>query len=546
MDENDNIPGQDDQTPGPDDQTPMREPEVRPLSDIVAGEAPPPLPRKSTRLIVASIIAAVALVGVGVGVALKASTTEPALDTLVPANTAVFAVVHVSPSGQQRAALRDLIDRLPDAQRDKVGERVDSLLDDMVDGSGLDYTKDVKPWLGGQVAVAVAEPAAGGGEQSVVGLLAVKDESAARDALRRASERDDASAYEVADGVAYLANEQASIDALQADVAKGALASDDAYQRAAEGVGGEDTLVLAWLNGEKLGAFAQGFAGNPLARGPIPGGFESTGALSLRATDAGLEVVGRFTVADGTSQTRKGKPELLESMPANILGAMTLFDLGGIVEAVLKSSGEQGSGPTESARAFVQQGLGLDLEKDLLPWLHGEFTVVVGGFTAGPIPDAGIVIDATDTAALDRTMRALALRAPGLGDAFGAEIVAESGGLTVKLPDQGATLVVRREGRRLVIASSRAYAQTLLNAGAERLGADAVYRRVVGETGDGTAFALYVRVDRVVQLVEAFAGSSEGFRESAPFLRSLEALAMTATVEGTQGEFRVVLSVKNK
>src|SRR5207248_4612069 len=50
------------------------------------------------------------------------------------------------------------------------------------------------------------------------------------------------------------------------------------------------------------------------------------------------------------------------------------------------------------------------LQKDLLPWLKGELSIVVSPATTPPFPNVGILIQPTDKAALERTMNALPTR----------------------------------------------------------------------------------------------------------------------------------------
>ncbi|HVL31947.1 MAG TPA: hypothetical protein VM600_00015, partial [Actinomycetota bacterium] len=137
-----------------------------------------------------------------------------------------------------------------------------------------------------------------------------------------------------------------------------------------------------------------------------------------------------------------------------------------------------------------------------------------------------------------------------LGSRFGFEGRAESNGFTITL-DNGFNVVARRERGKLVLASNRAYAQQLLNPGSAGLGDDLVYKRVFDDTSDKVAFQMYVRIDRVRQIVEAFTtvgggGGDDYEKNVAPLIRPFEAFGMRATIDGDEGAFRIVLTLADR
>src|SRR5207237_6776791 len=103
---------------------------------------------------------------------------------------------------------------------------------------GLSYKTDVKPWVGGQIALAVLAP---GGSTSdspsttpnVIGVIPVKDVSAAQKALTKIKGKSpDAPAFEIVGGVAYLGQTQGDIDTFRNALTAGhSLADSASYKR---------------------------------------------------------------------------------------------------------------------------------------------------------------------------------------------------------------------------------------------------------------------------------------------------------------------------
>lgn len=518
-------------------------PAQEPLIDqtILSSEsATPPRARsaKSTGLIV---VVALALLAAGTAVALRSSSPSPALASLVPDDAAAYLHISLRPSVGQQQALRALLDRVPRG-RELVGDRIDRALSDALRSTGLEYAKDVKPWLGADIALGARAPLSAGSEPEIVGLIAVKDEGAARTALQRATARADGpKAVEVTGGVAYVANSAGAISAFKTAAARAALADSDAYKRALADAGGGDGLALAYVDGSKAKGLSGGSLGPSfLGSSPLVGA-AGTGAVVLRAERTGLVLAGHSSGAAG-NKTATGTPDLLESSPAEMLGSITMFDLGAIIDAALKGMGA--AGPSAQAEGFVQQALGLDLRKDILPWMHGETSILVGGMSAPPIPDVAILVESTDEAALSRTLAALRARLDG----FGLRVTPRSDGFRVHAA-QGFDVIVRRTARALVIASNEGYAGRALSGGSASLGSDSVYRSVFTGDASGTAFQLYVRVDRVRSLLDSLLPGEAGAgyrRDTAPLLEPFQTLAIRASTKNGASDFRLVLAVGGK
>lgn len=518
-----------------------------------------PEAQSKRRVGVAGIVALVLVIAAGAvatALVLFNRGEAPPLDELVPSGVVVYGQITLDPSLEQKGALRALAGKFPGGVSDFQG-RVDRLLEQAFAEGGLRYQRDIKPWLGDQVAFAVMPPPeatgqAEPGEPAVVTLIAVEDEDAARRALRTAMSTGEGT-FEVIENVAYLAEKPDHIRDLRSAVEKGApLAGSAEYRKRAGSF--RDGLAHLWLDGTELAELLRAVSPVPLASGSNLSGYTAVG---LRAQADGLVVTGRQQIPSSFREPATGKPALLESTSAaGLLGSFTVFDLATNVENALPileaaTGGLLGGGPGGGLRELAEEGLasiGLSLDRDVLPWLHGEMSFVVGGITTPPVPDMALLVESTDDAAAGRTVDALRRVLVEAGDDLGLDVSRDRNGFTART-GLGFEVVVRRSRGRVVIASGERYARTVLETPAAALADDVVYRRVMGPPEDIVA-SMYVRLDRVRDLAEAFLrfgipaeDRATYDRDVAPFLEPLEALAIENTIEGDESVFRMLVSV---
>ncbi len=562
------APGLDSPVMDPTDAPPPHDP-LEPNADDTGLQAAgteqvgaPPLapPSKRGRVVVLAIAIAVSLLAAGTVIAVRNTTEATELATLVPADAMLYASVQITPTGSQADALRGLLRRLPQERRTKVLDGITDGLDDLFSEAGLKYETDVEPWLGGSAAVAL-RPAAEGSTRGPIPvvLIEVDDPAAARAAFAKAKPKLEDTTYVVEDGVAYVAQKRDDIDAFRAAVApRGALTTLPAYTQEVSKIG--DSLALLWVDGSQLQKSAGGLFGPGMIPG-IPSGTAAQnpadvlGAVGLRATDEGFELVGHST-SSGAPPTIGGELELLEQVPSGIMGSLSIFNPAAIIDQVAQAMSMFGGGfgSTVALRPASAQtpgfpfgddnplsALGLDLEKDLQAWLGGELSVVLGGISAPPVPDMAILVAPSDEAALDRALGKLR---KNLGN-LGLSVEPTSNGFNV---NAGVVTVgvVRAKGK-LIIASSPAYASTLSKAATDPLGNDSVYRRTFSSGSDGTMMQLYLRLDRIQSLIETFIPASERAEYEAdvkPILDEFQSVGMRATVTGNEGTFSLKLLVR--
>jgi hypothetical protein len=154
------------------------------LGDLSGSPAPTPPPRRVPpfRLAVATVLALVVGAAAFAGVKLFALRgTSDVLVRMVPADADVYASVYLDPSLGQKVAIRALAAKFPATRNQAdLNSQIDRTFNEALRGSGLDFERDVKPWLGSQIAVVVWQK---GGANPVVVLIRSKDDAAAARAL---------------------------------------------------------------------------------------------------------------------------------------------------------------------------------------------------------------------------------------------------------------------------------------------------------------------------------------------------------------------------
>ncbi len=542
----------DEQPPAPDQPI---EPQFEPVT---------PAARASKARVTALILAVlVVLTGAGTALVLRASNSTQSLDRFVPDTVAAFVKFSIQPSVDQKQKIQDLLSRFPSSVSTNAGAKIDEELDKALKRLKLSYRNDVKPWVGSQIAIAVLAPSGASDSPSsapnIIGIVSVKDAAAAQTALTKVKNANPkAPAFLIEGGVAYLGQTQNAIDSFKNAVSRGhTLADSTSYKREHDRAGG-DGLIFAYADLSKLAGVA------PALRGDILGGSALTGgtgivSFSVRAESQGIVMAGHSALPRSPSGAKAGTFKILPTTPDDVLGAVSFFDLGDLVGNLLKSL-NSGLGLQPAALSSpvpgvpqvadvlkgIEKALGLSLQHDLLPWLRGELSIVVGPVTHPPIPDIGIFIEPTDRAALGRTLNALKTH---LGPLLGprGKVVVNANGLTVKTAI-GEDVVVHVTSDRVVIASSPQYAQRLLNPTGSTLGNDTIYKATV-DPSKPTTFQLFVRLDRVRTLVEGFLklsnpnNYSDYERNVQPYVTPLQALGIQTTQSGNEQDFRLILRI---
>ncbi|MEX0625620.1 MAG: DUF3352 domain-containing protein, partial [Chloroflexota bacterium] len=253
------------------------------------------------RLVVAVTALLVTLGGaVVVGYLLLLSAVADRASRAAPADTAIYVNAYLQPSAGQQMNLFGLVGELRGFGDPATLEaKIDEVAGRLLGQAGIDYSSDVRPWLGAQIAIAVA-PAEAGSPPSKLLLVAVKDSDEARTGVPRlfasleiafaqetfrghALMTSDQTSYALLDDLLVVANTperlRASLEA-DADVAP-SLADSPAFTAAMRRVA-SDHLASVYVDLPRAVGLA---AGDEL------GGF-GTAALALTADADGLRIGG--------------------------------------------------------------------------------------------------------------------------------------------------------------------------------------------------------------------------------------------------------------
>ncbi|HZJ51146.1 MAG TPA: DUF3352 domain-containing protein [Actinomycetota bacterium] len=502
------------------------------------------------------------------------SPTDNALE-LAPRSSAVYGNVFLDPSMSQKNALRTLLAKLPKYDTPaEASTALEGLVDKLLSDSGLDYSSDVAPWLGSQIAgfATIEGPRQG----AYALLLAADDPGAGLDAVAAAEGLSNEAQERSYEGVDYrlystplgheighgsgsklavgalesfvvLGNEdglRAAVDASRGD----SLADSKAYDRATEGLS-RDRLALFYYDPSKA-MQGLGGMGGPTSMGLLTGaaapglGAQKPGAAIVYARSDGIvfEASSELPSDDASQAVLEAatKPGLLADLPAGSSMALGVSEIGKALEKLVDGLSQMGLGA-----GFVEQQFkaetGLDLKRDFLSWM-GDLGVSVQGSSLFDLR-GGVVIESRDPAASKRAVEAVRrlleredapikpLSLPGLdGFALGDPSVPED--INVVAADS------------VVIAYGNKATLELLEPG-RMLGDTKLFRRAEESLGDGFAPSAFIDVPAVVGLLESFgAGADDTYaKEVKPLLAHVSYAVAGARLQDDRVIQRSVLGI---
>ena len=522
------------------------------LGDTVIDPGPRPPKSRRTALIAGGAAAAVMLGAAGAGAVavgkLSGGGARPA-DRL-PAGAMYYTEIDLDPGAGQKVGAIRFIRKFP-TLKDSFAEDRDvrrSLWDLAAKGNDdakkIDYAKDIEPWLGQRVGLAVMAPEAGDSidEGDVVAALQVTDENKALDGIRRLNEMDDDGDDVFAtalDGYIVLAADQAAADRYARAADERSLADDATFKADLDGLG-ERGVMSGWVDVRALGRAVadskngEGMSGDGMTMGGssaemLAKQLDGRFAFGVRFDGDDLEVVAdghgmpitkalggdgsasvvkdlpdgtlaALGVAHGQEAIREGWPRFLEQLED--------MPIPGI---------ESGPGAVDEALRAVEEQTGIDLPDDLAVLFGSDFAL---GVEAGEGSEPKFGAKArTDGARAESVLGKLI----GLGSATG-----------LQLP-----VVVQRTDDGYVVAGDQAYADQLKADGG--LGDSAGFRAALPDA-DKADMLLYVDVDRAMVAARGML-PMDSLNE--PDLEALDGVGMTASSDG-DGDVRIRVKVVTK
>jgi hypothetical protein len=539
-----------------------------PLSPSSApdGVAPPARGRRRWPWVAGGVVV---LLGAGAGTWAALSFfkqgAQPA--EALPANTVAYVSLDLDPAGGQKIDAFRTLNKFPAFKhevgvssvadlRHKIG---DQLVAD-AGCSGLDYSRDIDPWLGDRMAAA-AVPLAGDRPHVVV-VVQVTDEDQARAGiakLEKCSGADHHIGVVVKDGWATLAESQEVADEVSTDAGKADLADDATYQKWTKAVG-EAGVVNAYASpdigtvlGKELGSMMGGgmfgpggetfaesgsesgtvqssafhaspqSAGNPLSQALST--FRG-GAATVRFTGDGLELA---AAGDGSSPqlsqlTGHTGGQLVAGLPDDTAAALSTSFTPGWFEKELDSvTGRLGEGMSKAdIEREMSQATGLTVPDDI-ETLLGRGVVV----SVGKDLDIKAAEDSGDGAGVP-------VAATVKGDPSAIELVL--GKIRAKVGDTP-LLGSSSSGDLISVGPSEAYRKHVLAGG--DLGGDGTFSDVVPDVSNANA-VLYVNFDALQATIDK--ASSGADAQDLANLTPLRALGISSWLDGGVAKFSLKVS----
>jgi len=316
---------------------------------------------------------------------------------LVPDDALAYLHVNADPGTQQYDEASEVAGRVP-----TITQQAISRLLDRVPGPGgrpPDFARDIRPWFGGQAALAIIPAGERAAEE--VQLLQVSDDDGARrfagsiaagtpqtNDYRDVAVAVDRRGLATAEVGGFLAIGRESgvrdvIDAQSGANGTGSLADEPAAASALDRLP-DDRLADAYLSPDGIDRLV----GTP--RGPLatldavvdPGASEGA-ALALVASDTGIEIDIRSELNEARARAQPGffaafppfTPTLNASLPPDSLGYVGMADPGRTLVSLIEQASADQPGLAAGVAALtkrVKQLGKVDLETDLLPSLGTE------------------------------------------------------------------------------------------------------------------------------------------------------------------------------
>ncbi len=488
---------------------------------------------------------------------------------LVPAKAVAYVSVYLQPSTAQQTKLAGLIGRLPGFQDPAtLSTKVDQMVHNALSGSGLNYETDVRPWIGGQLAIGAWQtPAAATGDpptDNTVVVAEVKDRATAQAALDRLAKRDggttrhetyqgvdlvlsDTAGYAFLDNVVVFGEPRSALEAA-VDVNRGA---GDALAKSAR-----FRDAMAELPSDRLAAAYVDLAGLATTAGmPKQAAGFSTIGVALVAEENGLHLSGLapFDKATGTAAASaifdlSGTAAQLSGwMPKGTPFELSLFGLSQSIQAVEATAtadtpeGKSIRDGFSAVRGAVALGLGLDFDKDLLPLLDGEAAAAISGFDPTK-PSGQLFLRPSDPAAAAKTLTQVRDKLQSQGATIATQDAGGTTITTVSLAPFGSVSYAATD-KVVIFALKPADVKAALDAhssGATLAAAD-TYRSTFGIAGTHAGGELFVDIAAIASLVKDQLGASG---DAGNLLSQLGTLGLTMPARGDHFEFHAVLTVK--
>ncbi|HEY6781489.1 MAG TPA: DUF3352 domain-containing protein [Thermoleophilaceae bacterium] len=465
--------------------------------------------------------------------------------SLAPTDAVVYAEATISPSGDQKQQLEDLLAKFPGGK--DVGAKIEQALEDAVsesDGS-ISYKDDIKPWLGDDAAVFVGGFGVGSEPRDIAVLLATDDEDKALAAVKKSEPKAKQASYEDVDYITFTDDGDAmaagtldgwlvvgTISGFKSAVSAsegGGLAGTDQYEQALKGAD-EDRLGFVYVDTKALVDLAAGMPGGGQALKSFSGLTEPV--VATVSADADGAEIAATVQTDGKSPfgplIGEGS-ELLGDVPADAWLALGQPDLGKTIELQLDQLGD-----SVASKDQIEQQLrgatGLSLD-EALGWM-GDFSLFVRGETLSELGGA-LVVQTTDEADSAKTLKAIQRLASSAAQGTQVRPLGIPGnGFMLTGPELPQPIYLYQRDGHVVIAYGKQAAEDALDA-PEKLADSSDFKAASAALGDGYGVSTYLAIAPILKLVDStpLAGQAD-YQQAKRYLEPLGALIAGSKQDG--------------
>ncbi|MFL5871252.1 MAG: DUF3352 domain-containing protein [Solirubrobacterales bacterium] len=501
----------------------------------------------------AAVAAAVAFAGCG-----SDGDHAMGLASLAPPDVPLYAEAAIRPEGSQADAVSSIVERVAGSTAPL--DRLNGKLDQSMAGAGLalTYEHDIEPWIGRRVAVFVRSfrPATPSGIPDLAVEVEAEDADAANAFLARAIGPAIAvkSSYS---GVDYYSVRSENLDIgvigdavvfgtdaafkLAVDTSNGeSLADSSEYTDRVSSLP-EDALGTVFLDpGSVIEAAA---AANPdsardlrMLKPLLAGPLSAPIAASLSAT-GDTATIDLAALVDGADGLAEESPALAD-LPAGAWFAAAVPGLGPALARTADEFSKSGMPGAGAVAAWLKRETGLDLNQDVLSWLHGAAGFVSG--TSERDLELGAIANSTDPdspRALVEALRRLA-EADGHASAGPAPEGADYG-FTLK----GGKLSVGMVGSQLVAALRGSLDEVLQPP--STLADDQNYSSARAALGEDFTPLAYAGLQSFIVVAEkSGAGDDPDFRAVRPYLDALRYMIAGTRIDDGTAVSRLVIGLQ--
>jgi Protein of unknown function (DUF3352) len=562
-----------------------------PQPELTPAAAVPSIPTRSWfaryGLIVISAAGALVVGAVAVAAVLLLAQPNPSVEKMVPATHDVMVIANLNPSLAQKVNLLRAVHSFPDTRTDAA---IATKLDEALKQSGLSFTTDVQPWLGGEVGMSGKMNLESNADSPFALFATSRDDAKAKAALvnlrsgtlgKKYRWRDETYngisiasgtpsvtsekpvAYSYVDHVVVLASSSTIIyEIIDTDQGRSARLVDSPDFKATMTLLPSDRVGMGYVAGTSLVAGVKKQMAKPSALGlPALKTLDDLNALqgiggAVSATGAGVafDVAVKLDVNKLSPATRQafnatGRPDaVLRWIPKSSDAFVAIANVDQSIKTLLA---QYGSDPSLQAST---DGVGLTGSKGILPHLTGDLGVEVE-LGSNSIPSGAILIGTNDAAAMNAFFgKLLVLAAATSQQKPGAGITHTTYRGTVitswSSPSLGTVPGLMPSYAALdgmgILASSPAEIKALIDAHAagSNITADPTYQAASSASLAHPAGIMYVNMARLVGVLEKLPSSSGMETTATAYLAPLRAFMFTAASQTGAAVERFFVAIK--